>query len=164
MKKETSKKTDLQSGVMTGNSVNTNSREYREAQAAMFNMIQEQTEKDLLSIEIMALQLKMKRYLDSEVKRKADVRYIHVFYKEMLEISQVQQNTLAEYMDLKANNLGNMFKQGKVNYKTAKILESIFKIQFSLWLDIQWKNEIISNPSQNKKDFGEYSLQEMLTA
>jgi len=163
MAKRTEKKKELGNGIMTGNSIDTNSPEYREAQAMMFNMIQEQSKDEKFDIELAALQIKMKKYLESEVKRKNEIKQVQEFYKEMLDITHVKQSRLAEYMDMHANNLGIMFKQGKVNYKTAKIIEAIFNIQFSLWLDIQSKNEYISSPKTKRRHYDEYSFDEMLT-
>ena len=63
MKKGTENKKELKNGMMTGDSINTNSTEYRKAQAAMFNMIQGQTKEEIFSIEMAALQIRMNIYL-----------------------------------------------------------------------------------------------------
>ena len=164
MKKGTKNRKELKNGMMTENTINANSTEYREAQAEMFNLIQGQTKEEKFNIEMTALQIRMKKYLESEIKRESELKHVHWFYKEMLKITHVKQSKLAEYINVRANNLGDMFKEGKVNYRTAKIIEAIFKIQFSLWLDIQSKNEYISNPKKDKKHVEEYSFHEMLTA
>jgi len=151
----------LKNGMMVNNNIDTNSPEYKNAQAEMYNKILDQSKEDHFYIELTALKIRMKKYLEMEVNNENEMISVHEFYKEMLSITQIKQLKLAEYIGMKANNLGEMFKNGKVNYRTAKIIESIFNIRFSLWLDIQSKNEYLLN-SKKSKPFSAYSLDEML--
>lgn len=153
---------EMESGLMSAGSVDTNSAEYTEALAAMYNRIQEQSEAEKLLTKMTALQLRMKKYLDAQVDSSDDIKRVHFFYKEMLKTSGTNNSRLARYIGLKPNNLSTMFRDGKVNYRTAKILQSIFKIDHSLWLDIQYKNDYLSTPTKEKKRYNEYSFEELL--
>ena len=46
MKKITENKNELKNGIMTGNTIKTNSIEYKKVQVEMYNRIKEQSRKD----------------------------------------------------------------------------------------------------------------------
>ena len=80
----------------------------------------------------------------------------------MLNVADVSQNRLAKYIGYQPTNLGTMFKDGKVNYEIAKILESIFKINSTLWLDIQAKNRGIVSTKKQMKSYDDYSYEDLM--
>ena len=149
-------------GRMTAEGTDINSEQYHEALGVLFNRAQESTPEEQFLIEMTALEIKMKRYLEDSTIRKRQLHKVQDFYREMLATAQISQNKLAKYIDYQPGNLSIMFKSGKVNYEIAKILESIFHINYTLWLDIQAKNHDIISSIKQKKSFDDYSYSEMI--
>jgi plasmid maintenance system antidote protein VapI len=162
MKKKITTEFDMEDGRMTSGSVDTSSQEYKETLAAMFTRVQERSPAQHLAVEMTALQVKMKKYLETPVKNTSEVQLVHDFYKELLKIANVSQTKVASYIDVKPSNLGTMFKAAKVNYKVARTFESIFHIEYTLWLDIQSKNEKLANPESPEKHYSDYSYEELM--
>ena len=156
------KSTELD-GRMTSETTDINSTEYREALEVLLNRAQNRTPEDQLLVEMTALEVRMKKYLENPSVKKKDLYQVQDFFKEMLDAAHISQNKLANYIGYQPSNLSTMFKNGKVNYEIAKILESIFHISYTLWLDIQSKNKAIVDSKKNIKTFGDYSYKELIS-
>ncbi|PCI35949.1 MAG: hypothetical protein COB60_01220 [Flavobacteriaceae bacterium] len=152
----------VEDGRMTVEGVDVNSNQYLETLDVLLDRAQERTPEEQFLIEMTALEVKMKKYLEDASIRKRQLHKVQDFYREMLAVSQISQNKLALYIDYQPSNLSIMFKKGKINYEIAKILESIFHINYTLWLDIQAKNHDITSSQKQKKSFNEYSYRELI--
>lgn len=146
-------------GRMTAEGTDIKSTQYHEALGVLFNRTQERTPAEQLLIKMTALRVKMKNYLEDSSVKKKELQEVQYFYWEMLNTANVSQNKLAAYIGYQPTNLSVMFKDGKVNYEIAKILESIFKINSTLWLDIQAKNRGIVSTKKQLKSYDDYSYE-----
>ncbi len=137
-----SKNIEPKNGVLT-NSMNVNSREFKEYQLFLSNKIDTLNEKQKLQIELFALQVKIKDYLNSNEKE-IDVLTVGDFLRLYLKKLNIKQNKLANYIGLKPSNFSKILTGSrKVNFELSFMLSKIFKLDPKTWMLIQVKNEYL---------------------
>ncbi len=162
MSKKNNKYLKFEESIIVSEGHDVDSDAYKLAHAKMHNLVQDQTAEAKYKVELLALELRMREYLASSPNKTLEVKPIHYFYRQLLKTTGVTQDHFASYINMKPSNLSAMFRQGKVNYKLAKIMQAIFKIDFSLWLDIQYKNEMLSESNILSEPEAKYSLKGLL--
>ena len=93
-------------------------------------------------IEFNAIRYRMMEYVQNNENE--EVVEPGVFIKQYLKAANVRQNTFAAFIQSNPGNLGKLLNgTRKINYETAMILGSAFKVDPRIWLHIQDKNEML---------------------
>ena len=111
-------------------------------------------------MEMYTLKLEMIQYLRTNNLKTRSVGY---YLKQALTRLKIKQNKFAAYIDLKPPNLTKIIKdQRKINMEQALIFEKIFQIDAEIWLRIQTKKELADLEKVNKKEYKNYSLEDLV--
>lgn len=140
--------------------VNTNSIEFKELQKQIVSKSKRQSKTKVIENKLLSLRFKMQSYLQATESSYVEVGW---FLKEYLSELNIKNKTFAEYIDLKESNLSALFAgRRKINYDLALKLGKIFRVEPSLWIHIQSKNELRKIEKENRKDYQNYSIAELI--
>jgi len=150
-----------QDGVLT-TSMDIKSKEIKELQLIIKNKVDSLEDKQKLSIELLALQIKMEDYLDLN-EENTEIITIGDFLRLYLERLKIKQNKLAQYIGLKPSNFSKLLSGSrKVNFELSFILGRIFNLDPKIWMLIQVKNEYLSLKKEKGKYFRNYKLEDLI--
>lgn len=154
---------NIQDGGVNGSGealVNTNSLEFKELQKQIINKSKKQSKTRVIENKLLSLRFKMESYLQSKDSSSVEVGW---FLKEYLKELNIKNKTFAEYIDFKESNLSALFAgRRKINYDLALKLGKIFRVEPSLWIHIQSKNELMKIEKENRKDYQNYNISELI--
>jgi len=140
--------------------VNTNSKEFKALQKIITAKSKKQSNKRLLENKLLSLRFQMESYLDKKDKSIIEVGW---FLKEFLKELNIKNKTFAEYIGLQDSNLSALFAgKRKINTDLALKLGKIFRVNPTLWIHIQSKNEITRLEKENKKEYQRYNIDDLL--
>lgn len=140
--------------------VNTNSEEFKELQRIITAKSKKQSSKEILENKLLSLRFQMESYL-----RKQDPKIVEVgwFLKELLRELNIKNKVFAEYIEYQESNLSALFRGNrKINIDLALKLGKIFRVDPTLWIHIQSKNELLRMEEENKKEYQKYSIDDLL--
>lgn len=140
--------------------VNTNSKDFKELQKIITEKSKKQSNKRLLENKLLSLRFQMESYLDKKDKSIIEVGW---FLKEFLKELNIKNKTFAEYIGFQDSNLSALFAgKRKINTDLALKLGKIFRVNPTLWIHIQSKNEITRLEKENKKEYQQYNIDDLL--
>ena len=140
--------------------VNTNSKEFKELQRIIIAKSQKQSKKKILENKLLSLRFQMESYLINEDKMITEVGW---FLKEFLRELKIKNKIFAEYIGFQESNLSALFTgKRKINIDLALKLGKIFRMEPTLWIHIQSKNELIRLEKENKKEYQGYNIDDLL--
>jgi len=140
--------------------VNTNSKEFKELQKQIVSNSSKQSKTKVIENKLLSLRFKMESYLLGKGSTYLEVGW---FLKEYLRELNIKNKTFAEYIDFKESNLSAIFAgRRKINYDLALKLGKIFRVDPTLWIHIQSKNELMKIEKENRKDYQSYSIKELM--
>ena len=152
---------ELNEGVLT-NSMNTDTKEFKELQLFLSDKVSALNDKQRLSIELLALQIKIEDYLNSNEKE-SELISVGDFLRLYLEKLNIKQNKLAQYLGLKPSNFSKILSGSRrVNFELSFILSRIFQLDPKTWMLIQVKNEYLEMEKQKGDSFKHYSLEDLV--
>ena len=140
--------------------VNTNSKEFKELQKIINKESKKQSKKKLLENKLLSLRFRMESYLE-----KSDNNIIEVgaFLKLFLQELNIKHKNFAHYIGYQESNLSALFKgKRKINPDLALKLGEIFRVDPTLWINIQSKNELDRLKKGNTKEYKKYSIDDLL--
>jgi len=150
-------------GTLT-NSMDVNSKEFKEFQLFLNDKVSSLEDKEKLEIELFALQIKIEDYLNSS---DVDSNMITVgdFIRLYLERLNIKQNKLAKYIGLKPSNFSKILSGSrKVNFELSFILSHLFNLDPKVWMLIQVKNEYLELKKEKESHFQNYKLEDLVRA
>jgi len=140
--------------------VNTNSKEFKELQKQIVSNSSKQSKTKVIENKLLSLRFKMESYLLGKGSTYLEVGW---FLKEYLRELNIKYKTFAEYIDFKESNLSAIFAgRRKINYDLALKLGKIFRVDPTLWIHIQSKNELMKIEKENRKDYQSYNIKELM--
>lgn len=155
------KKIEPQDGVLT-TSMDIKSKEFKEFQLFLSDKVKSLDEKQKLRIELLALQIKIEDYLNSN-ERNIDMITVGDFLRLYLDKLGIKQNKLATYIGLKPSNFSKILSGSrKVNFELSFILSRIFNLDPKVWMLIQIKNEYLELKKEKENDFKNYKLEDLV--
>lgn len=155
------KKIEPQDGVLT-TSMDIKSKEFKEFQLFLSDKVKSLDEKQKLRIELLALQIKIEDYLNSN-EQNIDMITVGDFLRLYLDKLGIKQNKLATYIGLKPSNFSKILSGSrKVNFELSFILSRIFNLDPKVWMLIQIKNEYLELKKEKENDFKNYKLEDLV--
>jgi len=155
------KSKEPQNGSLT-TPMNVNSREFKEFQLFLSNKVDSLEDEQKLRIELLALQIKIEDYLNSN-ELDSDMMTVGDFLRLYLDKLDIRQNMLAKYIGLKPSNFSKILSgTRKVNFELSFILSQIFKLDPKVWMLIQVKNEYLELKKKKNKYFQNFKLEDLL--
>lgn len=140
--------------------VNTNSKEFKELQKVIIEKSKKQSKKKILENKLLSLRFQMETYLEQKDNSIIEVGW---FLKEFLRELNIKNKTFAEYISFQDSNLSALFAgKRKINIDLALKLGKIFRVDPTLWIHIQSKNELIRLEKENKKEYQRYNIDDLL--
>lgn len=140
--------------------VNINSEEFKELQASIIKRSIKQSKKQILNNNLLSLRFQMESYLVSSDDSIIEVGW---FLKEFVKTLKIKNKLIAEYIGFKESNLSALYKGNrKINIDLALKLGRIFKVDPSLWVHIQSKNELIRMRMENEREYRKYNIEDLL--
>lgn len=140
--------------------VNTNSKEFKELQRIIIERSKKQPKKNIFENKLLSLRFQMESYLDGKDSAIIEVGW---FLKEFLRELEIKNKKFAEYIGFQESNLSALFTgKRKINIDLALKLGKIFRVEPTLWMHIQSKNELIRLETENKKEYQKYSIDDLL--
>lgn len=140
--------------------VNTNSKEFKELQSQIVSKSKKQSNKKVVENKLLSLRFRMESYLQAKENSYIEAGW---FLKEYLNELNIKNKIFAEYIGFKESNLSALFAgRRKINYDLALKLGKIFRVEPSLWINIQSKNELIKVEKENRKEYQNYSITELI--
>lgn len=83
--------------------------------------------------------------------------------KEYVKILGIKNKAFAEYIGYRESNLSALYNgTRKINIDLALKLGKLFKINPTLWIHIQSKNELKRIRRENEKKYQKYSIEDLL--
>lgn len=157
------KKIEPENGVLT-NSMNVNSREYKEFQLFLSNKIDSLGDKQKLGIELMALEIQIEDYLNSN-SSDIDIITVGEFLRLYLEKLNIKQTVLAKYIGLKPSNFSKILSgTRKVNFELSFIFSQLFNLDPKIWMLIQVKNEYLLLNKTKENYYKNFKLDDLMSA
>ncbi len=140
--------------------VNTNAEEFKELQRIILAQSKKQTKKQILENKLLSLRFQMESYLEKQTDPIVEVGW---FLKEFLKELKIKNKVFAEYIEFQESNLSALFKGNrKINTDLALKLGKIFRVDPTLWINIQSKNELIRMREKNNKEYQKYNIEDLL--
>ena len=152
-------KAESEESVLT-DSMDVNSKEFKEFQFLLREKSGSQSAKDKMAIELFSLQIKVEDYLNTE-----DGAIISVgdFLRDYLDRLNIKQNQLAKYIGLKPSNFSKILTgTRKVNFEQSFMLGQIFSLDPKAWMQIQIKNEYLELKKDKEKYFQTFTLEDLV--
>lgn len=140
--------------------VNTNSKEFKELQKSIASKAKSQSKSKILENKLLSLRFKMENYLNSKDNSFVEVGW---FLKDCLRELNIKNKTFAEYIEFKESNLSALFSgKRKINFDLALKLGKIFRVEPTLWIHIQSKNELMKLAKENKQEYQNYNIDDLV--
>lgn len=140
--------------------VNTNSDEFLFLERVIKAKSEKQSIKQKIGNKIFSIKLQMLRYLNSD---STEIKEAGYFLKQLVLSLEIKNKNFADYIGLKESNLSALYNGSrKINIDLALKLSRIFKIEATVWLNIQNKNEVILSKKLNNKVYKNYNMEDLL--
>jgi len=140
--------------------VNTNSKEFKYLQKKIIEESKKQSQKQILENHLLSLRFQMERYLRDPHE---NIKEVGSFLKEYVQLLGIKNKKFAEYIGYKESNLSALYSGNrKINIDLALKLGNIFKVEPTIWIHIQSKNELKKMKEENEKEYQKYSIDDLL--
>lgn len=141
--------------------VNTNSRDFIELKSMIKKLSSSQSEEERIENGFLSIRFQMESYLNNP---SGQIIPAGVFLEKFLEVISVKKKDFAKYIDVEESNLSALLKgRRKINADLARKLGEIFKVDPSIWLFIESRNELAIHEVKEKEEpYGKYSLDDLL--
>ena len=148
-------------GVLTI-SMDDSTKEFKELQLYLSNKVESLDEKQKLGIDLLALQIKIEDYLNSN-EGNSDIITVGDFLRLYLNKLDIKQNRLAAYIGIRPSNFSKILSGSrKVNFELSFILGQIFNLDPKIWMLIQVKNEYLELKKKKEQYFDKFKLEDLL--
>ncbi len=139
--------------------VNTNSEDFKFLKERIREHYNAQEEKSKIENGLLSVRFQMESYLNSTLESK-DIKPAGYFVEKLLKTISISKKQLSEYIDYEYSNFIAVIKgRRKINSDLAIKLGQIFKIDPTIWLHIESKNELISTLTHFE---GSFNLSDLL--
>jgi len=150
---------ESEDGVIT-NSMDVNSKEFKEFQLFLRDKAKGQSAKEKRAIELFSLQIKVEDYLNTE---DGEIISVGDFLRDFLDRLDIKQNQLSKYIGLKPSNFSKILTGSrKVNFELSFMLGQIFSLDPKAWMQIQIKNEYLDLKKEKQKYFQTFTLEDLM--
>ena len=140
--------------------VNTNAREFIELKSMIKKHASRQSDTERMENAFLSIRFQMESYLNNPPSETIPAG---AFLEKFLKVIAVKKKDFAQYIGLEESNLSALLKgRRKVNPQLAIKLGQIFKIDPSIWLYIESRNELVQEVRENEAPYGKYSLDDLL--
>ena len=140
--------------------VNTNSLEFKYLQEKIIEASKKQSKKEVLENNLLSLRFQMESYLLGKDEEIIEVGY---FLKELVKVIKIKNKVFAEYIGSKESNLSALYNgTRKISIDLALKLGRIFRIDPTLWIHIQSKNELMKMKEENERKYHKYNIDDLL--
>lgn len=141
--------------------VNVNSPDFIGLREAVRSHAAKQSEEQRISYALRSLRYQMETYVSENTPER--VLSVGYFLKKHLEAINVMNKVFAQYVGLEESNLSSIIKgRRKVNIDLAFKLSRIFNLRPDVWLLIQSKNELLGLDEEEKSQYDQFKLEELL--
>ncbi len=143
--------------------IDTDSPDFRILQAQIINASKKQTQEQIRENELLALRFRMEEYL----KQQKPERIIKTggFLKELLTIFGIKNKRFADYIGWSESNLSALINgRRKLNHDLAIKFGYIFKINPSVWINIQNQNDLWETERADFQKYQNYNLNDLIGA
>ena len=152
-----------ENGVLIS-SMNVQNREFKELQLFLSNKSNSLSEKEKLSIELFAIQIKIEDYLKANDDENTVIT-VGDFLRLYMDKLNLKQNKLANYIGLNPTNFNKILSGNrKVNFELSYTLSQIFNLDPKAWILIQVKNEYKELKKNKSKYFQKFNLEDLISA
>ncbi len=140
--------------------VNTNSLEFKYLQEKIIEVSKKQSKKEVLENNLLSLRFQMESYL---LVRDEEIIEVGYFLKELVKVVKIKNKVFAEYIGSKESNLSALYNgTRKISIDLALKLGRIFRIDPTLWIHIQSKNELMKMKEENERKYHKYNIDDLL--
>lgn len=140
--------------------INVNSLEFKELQKQIIAKSKKQSQKQILENKLLSLRFQMESYLMGNDNEIIEAGW---FLREYVRGLDIKNKVFADYIGFKESNLSALYKgTRKINIDLALKLGKIFKLNPTLWIHIQTKNELIKVKNENEKKYQKYSINDLV--
>jgi addiction module HigA family antidote len=140
--------------------VNTNSRDFLELKSMIQQHASSLTEEERMENAFLSIRFQMESYLSNP---SAEVMTAGAFLEKFLEAISIKKKDFARYIGLEESNLSALLKgKRKINADLALKLGKIFKMEPSIWLYLESRNELAREVREKEEPYGKYSLEDLL--
>ncbi|MFN8672765.1 MAG: hypothetical protein U0457_11885 [Candidatus Sericytochromatia bacterium] len=141
--------------------IDISSNEYKKMQELLSQEYNKQTKKQILDNNIFSLKMKINHYLND--KNIIKIVFLGEFLKELIDIYDIKHKDFANYVDLTESNLSSILSgKRKISNDLAFKLDSIFKIDANIWINIQNKNELLLIKNKNVNKYKKYTIKDLV--
>lgn len=140
--------------------VNTNSQDFTELKAMIKRLSANQSEEERIENELLSIRFQMESYLNSS---SAELVPAGAFLEQLLKAISVKKKDFAQYLGIEESNLSALLKgRRKINADLAIKLGNIFKLDPSIWLYMESRNELAQEVSEKEEPYRRYSLDDLI--
>lgn len=140
--------------------VNTNSSDFAELKTIIKKLSAGQSEEERLENALLSIRFQMESYLNDP---SAEIIPAGAFLEKLLEAVSVRKKDFAQYIGIEESNLSALLKgRRKINADIAIKLGKIFKLDPSIWLYLESRNELAQQVRENQEAYGGYRLDDLV--
>jgi addiction module HigA family antidote len=140
--------------------VNTNSRDFLELKAMIQKHASSLSEEEKMENAFLSIRFQMESYLSDP---QAEGMPAGAFLEKFLEAISIKKKDFAQYIGIEESNLSALLKgRRKINAGLAVKLGQIFKVEPSIWLYLESKNELTQEVREKEAPYGKLSLEDLL--
>lgn len=141
--------------------IDISSDEYKKMQELLNREYNNQTKEQILENNVFSLKIKIRNYLND--KGLENIVFSGEFLKELIDIYNIKHKDFASYVDLTESNLSAILSgKRKINNDLAFKLDSIFKIDADIWINIQNKNDLLLIKNKNTTKYKKYTIKDLV--
>lgn len=152
---------NFENGALT-NSMNTDSKEFRELQLLLLEAADSLSEDQKINIELVALKIKIEDYLAAQLNKEELItvgQFLSLFLKKL----NIRQNKLASYIGINPSNFNKIITgERKINFELSNILGHLFGLDPLIWMQIQVKNDYLSLSKSKRSFYKKFKLKDLM--
>lgn len=141
--------------------INTNSKEFQELQSIIKQAAVGIGEEERLENHFLSIRFQMENYLNEPQPEK--IIPAGQFLKKFIDALHIKHKDFAKYIGYEESNLSALINgKRRISPVLAIKFGRIFKINPTIWLHIQSKNDLLIEAEKGKSGYAKYSLNDLL--
>lgn len=141
--------------------INTNSKDFQALQSMLAKVATSLSEEERLANQFLSIRFQMEAYLNEAMP--TQIIEAGAFLEKYIDALNIKQKDFAQYIQYEESNLSALIKgKRKINPDLAIKFGNIFQIDPAIWLQIESKNSILQEVSENEDKYKKYNLYDLL--